>query len=205
MDETEFLRGIEGEQQQGSDLVSGAEHLVRLKIQSGQQTQQQYPDLEIEKKASVSESIGSAALCKSCGKEKCACMGKAKTAEALKQLLREKLAQPDWNQTMLRASAGIGALAGGVGTYLASRPQKDTGKGKAEEELEAMIAAQKMKPERGFLQKLKNRETENAHGFAKAFREHPGKGALLGALTGAAGGYSIGQLGGALSRLRGGK
>lgn len=53
MDDNEFLRGLEGEKQQGQDLVNGAEHLVRLKIQSGQSTEQPYPDLEIEKKAGL--------------------------------------------------------------------------------------------------------------------------------------------------------
>lgn len=219
MDESEFLKGIEGERQQGEDLVAGAEHLVRLKIQSGQSEQQKYPDLELEKTAfntgclpphrpgqkKEAEVSKSASMCKTCGMEKCSCMTpKQKTAAALKTLLREKLAQPDWDKTMLAATTGLGALAGGAGTYLASRPQKDTGKSKMEEELEGAVAAQKVKPERGFLEKLKNRETESAHGLSKVFREHPVKASLLGMLTGAAGGYGIGQLGGAIAR-RGGK
>lgn len=368
MDEREFLRGIEGEEQQGSDLTAGAEHLVRLKIQSGQQTEQKYPDLELEKKAGeLAESLATPATCKRCGKIKTACMcGKGKYAYEIQPSSRPDIARSDFAQPhkeeaghegkypipdrqhaksalgfakmhhdagaeaavrkkveqkypdmlhgdeheknanlrrllekarleekeknassyenvknglkaalkkspatraaliggavggipnaamgaatapegdrarsavrmgvtgglmgagggalyhhlntklanewphsgMLAATSGIGALAGGVGTYLASRPQKDTGKGKAEEELEAMVKGNKGKPERGLLEKMKNRETENAHGFAKAFREHPLKAALIGALTGGVSGYGIGQIGGAIARHRGGK
>lgn len=206
MDENEFLRGIEGEEQQGTDLVSGAEQLVRLKIQAGQQTQPRYEDLEIEKKADLSESIGTAAMCKGCGKIKTACGCKAKMAAVLKAALREKLAapSPEWNKSMLAATTGLGALAGGVGTYLASRAQDDTGKSKMEENLGASVKANESKPERGLLQKLKNRETESAHGIARAFREHPVKASLMGALTGGGLGYGLGQLGGA-RLLRGGK
>ncbi len=206
MDEVDFLKGIEGERQQGEDLVAGAEHLVRLKIQSGQQTQPQYPDLELEKTADISESIGSAALCKDCGKVKCACMTpKQKTAQTLRAALKEKCANdPAWNNAMLAATTGLGALGGGIGTYLSSRPQKDTGKSKTEEDLEGQVAANKAKPERGFLEKLKNREVESAHGISRTFREHPGKAGLLGALLGGVSGYGLGQLGGAIAR-RGGK
>lgn len=124
---------------------------------------------------------------------------------ALVHHLSAKLAfDQTWHRAMLGATTGAGALAGGIGTYLASRPQADTGKGKAEEELEGAVAANKTKPERGLLEKLKNRETETAHGFAKAFREHPKKAALIGLLTGALAGHGIGQLGGAIAR-RGGK
>lgn len=279
MNELEFFRGIEGEEQQGSDLTAGAEHLVRLKIQSGQQTQPKYEDLELKKEAGelaeIFENMPPTENCKNCGKEKTACfcpprMSKDKTAAyqnakaALKELMRtnptaraailggavgaagnaaygatqappghrlstavrsgvtggilgagtgalyqhlnSKVASsPDWNKTMLAATTGLGALAGGVGTYLSSRPQQDTGKSKMEEDLEGQVLANKSKPERGFLHKLKNRETESAHGIAQVFREHPNKAALLGLLTGAAGGYGIGQLGGAIIRRRGGQ
>lgn len=262
MNEIDFLRGIEGDKQQGADLISGAEHLVRLKIQTGY-SQEQYPDLELEKQASagrfaVGATLGGAAgamggekkdrarnalggsfmgsilampgmkakdlsnikhlkkqagelteslntppvKCKDCGKVKTACMCSTKTASAniLKQALKEKLAEPNWNKLMLGATTGLGAIAGGVGTYLASRPQKETGKSKSEEELESMVASQKDKPENGLLHKLKNREVENAHGFSKAFREHPVKASLIGAGMGALAGRSIGQLAGAIGK-----
>lgn len=186
MNEVDFLRGIEGEEQNSTDLVSGAEHLVRLKIQSGQQTEQKYEDLELKKEAGSSKS-------------------KVAAAQTLKAALQEKVASGDWNKKMLALLTGAGAAAGGVGTYLSSRPQADTGKSKMEEELGAAVEANKMNPERGFLEKLKNRETESAHGFARVFREHPVKASLLGAVTGAASGYGLGQLGGAVARRVGGK
>ncbi len=161
----------------------------------------------LEKDADLSESIGSAAMCKGCGKvkEACGCGTKMAAAEVLKTALREKLATPkDWNKSMLAATTGLGALAGGLGTFLASRAQKDTGKSKMEENLGAAVEANKSKPERGFLHKIKNRETESAHGLAQVFREHPVKASLLGSITGAASGYGLGQLGGAIAR-RGGK
>ncbi len=202
MNEIDFLRGIEGEKQQGSDLISGAEHLVRLRIQTGQ-SQELYPDLELEKQAGeLTESLNTPPIkCKDCGKIKTACMCGYKTASAniLKQALRDKLAS-DWSKGMLATTTGLGALAGGVGTYLASRPQKDTGKSKSEEELEGMVASQKNKPENGLLHKLKNREVENAHGFSRAFREHPIKASLIGTGIGALAGHSIGQLAGAAAK-----
>lgn len=105
----------------------------------------------------------------------------------------------------LVAATGVGALLGGVGTYLSSRPQADTGKSRAEEELEGKIEAQKSQPERGLMSKMHHRNTELEHGYAQAFREHPNKAAVLGTITGAMGGYGIGRLAGGLSKLRGGK
>ncbi len=105
----------------------------------------------------------------------------------------------------LLKTTGLGALIGGAGTYLASKPQEDTGKSRAEEELEGKIEAQKNQPERGLLSKMHHRNTELEHGYAKAFREHPIGAAMMGAATGAAGGYGIGRLAGAMSRLRGGR
>jgi hypothetical protein len=117
-----------------------------------------------------------------------------KTAGAILDKLRSNGA--------LLAATGIGALAGGAGTYLASRPQKDTGKSKAEEELEGMVEGQKNQPARGLLSKMHKSNTELEHGYAKAFRDHPGKAAILGALTGGVAGNGIGRMAGA---LRGGK
>lgn len=105
----------------------------------------------------------------------------------------------------LVAATGAGALLGGIGTYLSSRTQKDTGKSKPEEELEAKVEAQKSQPERGLLSKLRHRNTELEHGYARAFREHPNKAALLGTISGAVGGYGIGRLAGGLAKIRGGK
>ena len=98
---------------------------------------------------------------------------------------------------------GAGAAAGGVGTYLASRPHDNLdGKSKAESELEAAVAANQSRPEGGLLHKMKNRTTELEHGYAKAFRDHPVKASLLGAGAGAAGGLGLARL---LDALRGAK
>lgn len=104
----------------------------------------------------------------------------------------------------LLAAMGIGAGVGGIGTYLASRPHGEEGKSRAEEELEAAVEAQHNKPEGGLLSKMHGRNTELQHGYAQAFRDHPVKAGLLGALTGAAGGYSLGKIVG-LGKHMGGK
>lgn len=215
MDETDFRKGIEGEAQNGQDLVDGAEHLMRLKKQVGL-VRPTSPDLELEKDAGeLAESLATPAVCKGCNKVKTACM--CKTAESLRPYLDAKLAEArqktassvlerfkDVNPGLIGAT-GAGALLGGLGTYLASRPQKDTGKSKAEEELEGKVEAQKSQPERGLLSKMHRRNTELEHGYARAFREHPGGAAVIGTATGALGGYGIGRLAGAAARLRGGK
>jgi hypothetical protein len=105
----------------------------------------------------------------------------------------------------LVAATGLGALAGGLGTYLASRPKKDSGKSRAEEELEGKVDAQKSQPERGLLSKMHHRNTELEHGYSRAFREHPMGAAAIGTATGALSGYSIGRLAGAISKMRGGQ
>lgn len=88
-----------------------------------------------------------------------------------------------------------GAAAGGIGTYLASKPQDELGgKSRAEDELEASVEAQRGRPERGLLHKMKNRTTELEHGYAQAFRDHPVKASLLGAAAGASGGYGLARL-----------
>lgn len=98
---------------------------------------------------------------------------------------------------------GAGAAVGGVGTYLASRPQEDLGgKSKAEDELEGQVKAHQERPENGLLHKMKNRTTELQHGYAQAFRDHPGKASILGAGAGAAGGYGLARL---LDAFRGAK
>lgn len=99
-----------------------------------------------------------------------------------------------------------GALTGGLLTRHSSLPREELGgKSKAEDELEASVEANKLRPETGLLQKMHNRDVERMHGWSKAFREHPNKAALLGALTGAVGGYGLGRLSGAVLRLRRGK
>ncbi len=283
MDELDFLRGIEGESQNGQDLVAGAEHFIRLKKQVGFSRPAEH-GLELEKDAGeLAESLATPATCKGCGKVKTSCMcktaglkeilqgarsglkyqsmgvgaglkglkmpgaksrsagmlagmaapvaaaggvgylaGKAtnekeKTAQSLYSCLnarleemREKTANSvlerlkDVNPGLVSAT-GLGALAGGLGTYLSSRPQKDSGKSKAEEDLEGRVKAQENQPERGLLGKIHHRNTELEHGYAKAFREHPGKASIIGAITGAMGGYGIGQLAGAAARMRRGQ
>jgi hypothetical protein len=90
---------------------------------------------------------------------------------------------------------GGGAAAGGLGTYLASRPREELGgKSKAEDELEGMVEAHQKRPEHGLLHKMKNRTTELEHGYAKAFRDHPLKAGIIGAGAGATGGYGLARL-----------
>lgn len=320
MDESEFFRGIEGERQNQEDLVSGAEHFIRLKKQVGIENSRD-DDLELEKKGNKTligavgtgaaggvfiKSAGQGELagflansnarmvsnsqthCPNCRKEKDACLCKmasvlfnarVKTAGAAESIrkglekrpytraavlggltsgimggaygairspdtglkervksglsgasdgaisgstggmlyhflnsklasLREKTASSILEQIKnvhpgLAITTGLGTAMGGIGTYLASRPQKDTGKSRAEESLEGKVNSQKDIPERGLLSKMHHRNTELEHGYAKAFREHPGKAALIGSATGALGGYSLGRLAGALHQLRG--
>lgn len=293
MDEIDFLRGVEGESQNEQDLVTGAEHLIRLKKQVGL-TRSADTGPELEKEAGeLAESLATPVTqqesCKGCGKVKTSCMCKTATLQdvlrdarvktagriesakatiksnptlraaviggattggvnaalgaaqspgdriggavrggitgaavgagggALYHHLSTKLAAmrektagsvlerlKDVNPGLV-ATTGFGALAGGLGTYLASRPQKDSGKSKAEEELEGQVEAHKSQPERGLLNKMHHRNTELEHGYARAFREHPVGAAAIGTATGALGGYGIGRLAGAAARMRGGK
>lgn len=88
-----------------------------------------------------------------------------------------------------------GATAGGLSTYLASKPRAELGgKSRAEEDLEAIVEAQKGRPESGLLHKMRNRTSELEHGYAQAFRDHPVKASLLGAAAGASGGYGLAKL-----------
>lgn len=101
----------------------------------------------------------------------------------------------------LRTVMGIGAGLGAASTYLGSRPQKKLeGKSRAESELEGAVNAQKETPPGGFLSKIHRSNTELAHGYAKAFREHPLKAALMGAASGAAAGHTIGNIMGTIRR-----
>ncbi len=56
MNENDFLSGLRGEEHQSSDLVQGAEHLVRLKQQTGYQ-QDRDADLELRKEAGPVDSL----------------------------------------------------------------------------------------------------------------------------------------------------
>ncbi len=251
MNETEFLRQLEGEEQAGSDLLAGAEHFVRLKIQSGLQRDPE-EGLELEKEATtlrrdltavvdkagehftafgkgVKDNLkfqgfgikgalnthksatkplakthakgaltgaalpalaaGGAGYAVGHSKEK-----KAEDKAKLMAALAQKLKGVDPG---LAAVTGLGAAGVGIGTYLGSRPQKDTGKSKIEEQFDGAVASQQAKPERGLVQKMRNRGTEFGQGIAQAYRDHPVKAGLLGAATGAAGGYQLGKLMGA--------
>jgi hypothetical protein len=89
-----------------------------------------------------------------------------------------------------------GTALGGLLTYLGSRPHDDLkGRSKTEHQLEKAVNNEE--EENGLMDKLHNRTTEMGHGYAKAFREHPGKASLIGAGMGAAAGYGIGRLAGA--------
>lgn len=240
MDETEFLRGLEGEEQAGTDLVSGAEHFVRLKIQTGLQKDPE-EGLELNKEA-VLQDIGRAftnlgkgvkdglkwqglgakgaisnlkreggmatgagqligqtapGLALGAGAATLAKGHKEKKAEDKAKLVSALVNKLKGVDPGMLAAMGIGAVGMGTGTYLASRPQEDTGKSKMEEQFEGAIASQQTKPERGLLQKMKNRGTEFGHGLAQAYRDHPVKASLMGAATGAAGGYGLARMMGA--------
>jgi hypothetical protein len=96
--------------------------------------------------------------------------------------------------------SAVGALLLGGSTYLASRPRKEHhGKSEAEVELADVVRGQKAEGERhaGFVKKMKNRLNEFNHGVSKVFREHPVKGALVNAVSGATlGRYAAKALGG---------
>ena len=94
----------------------------------------------------------------------------------------------------------VGALLLGGTTYLASRPKAEhKGRSEAEVELGDVVKGQRAAGERhaGFVKKMKNRLNEFNHGVAKVFREHPVKGALVNAASGAAlGRFAAKALGG---------
>lgn len=270
MDEREFKNGLEGERQNGEDLVSGAEHLVRLKKQVGYENRRDDDlGLEIDKTAATHKDLPNTARRAASGasskvkevasalKSKLrkkpmlraaviggaasgtvnAAMGAAsappghRTENAIRQgvtgaalgagggalfhHLQSKLAQfrkeaglKDKLDTLNYGTAAMmagGGIAGGLGTYLASRPQKDTGKSRAEEELEESVAGISPERERGLLKKMKNRTTEMTHGYAKAFREHPVKAGLLGTASGIGAGYGLSRAAGGLLNMYGAK
>lgn len=110
MDENEFLRGIESEQQSGQDLVSGAEHLIRLKKQVGM-TRPSNDDLELEKEAGeLAESLSTPAppKCKNCGKTKTACMCGEEKMAGLKDVLEG--AKSGLKYQAMGAGAGLKGL-----------------------------------------------------------------------------------------------
>lgn len=112
----------------------------------------------------------------------------------------------------LLASIGTGAAVGGVGTYLASRPQ-DNGKSKAEEQLESQVKSHEEKPADTMGGKMHQANTKMMHGYSQAFRDHPVRAGVMGALTGGTLGYGLGRMAGAnkpsidaiKAALRGGK
>jgi hypothetical protein len=177
MDEDEFLQSLKTDDEKFNEFVAGAEHFVRLKQQSGYE---QPAPIPTEKRAT--SSLGSApgsTLVDAGLAEK-----RASLAEKMKSLGPLSL-----------GLIGGGAAAGGIGTYLASRPREELGgKSKAEDELEGMVEQHQKRPEHGLLHKMKNRTTELEHGYAKAFRDHPLKAGLLGAGAGATGGYGLARL-----------
>lgn len=112
----------------------------------------------------------------------------------------------------LLAATGLGAAVTGTGIYLGSRPQEN-GKSKAEESLETSVENNKKKPADGLLGKMRQANTGLMHEYSKAFRDHPIKAGLLGAVSGGAAGYGLGRMAGAAkpsiealkAALRGGK
>jgi len=169
MDEQEFLESLKTDDERFDEFTAGAEHFIRLKKQSGYERPE--PSFGVEKAASAT---GQDSLTEK----------RAGMADKLKSL-----------GPLTLALMGTGAAVGGAGTYLASRPQEHLGgKSKAEDELEAQVQAHQERPEKGLLHKMKNRTTELEHGYAKAFRDHPGKAGLIGAGAGAAGGYGLARL-----------
>ena len=93
--------------------------------------------------------------------------------------------------------AGTGAVMG-LGTYLGSRPQQELGgKSKLEVSAERDLANNKNTPEKTLGDKMHARNSELAAGYAKAFREHPVRAALLTVPFGMATGYGIARAGGA--------
>lgn len=325
MDENEFFRGLEGTPQQGQDLVTGAEHLVRLKKQVGFESGRD-ADLELEKEATFGSMMRKATIAGGMiatkevpevlkmenSRAPLVAMGGARLRaaaptpggsplsvklagpklDALKATLakarngakaglmwqgaglkgalhnvknpagrahgvgqiagmavpavaagvvgygagrvhqhlknnvedeQEKLASTNnilsSKLAAMQKTAGIldglkgmnpgtkaliagGAAIGAGGTYLASRPQEN-GKSKAEQELEEAVGNQKEGPDTGLLKKMHHRNTELAHGHAKAFREHPVKAGLFGAATGASVGYGLAQMIGGAAKMRG--
>jgi len=112
---------------------------------------------------------------------------KEKTA-ALKDLLPS---------TTTAAMMALGATAGGVGTYLSTRPGA-SGKSKGEEDFDEILAAQKARgPAKDYNRKLRDRFNEFSAGVAQANREHPSRAVLAGALAGAAAGAGASRLLGA--------
>lgn len=210
MDPRDFYDGLLSDRERDEEWAASAEHFVRLKQQAGLQRQEQD---ELEKEADVCESMGICDNASTTSKRVAEKQSSMRSEEpSLVERMRAKLhgkskiagplqALKNADPVML-SLIGAGALAGGVGTYLSSKPDKGEDKSRAEKGYERIVQEQQSKPETGFVQSLKNRTTELGHGYAKAFREHPVKAGLLGGVTGGMAGRSLGKLLGAGGKVR---
>jgi hypothetical protein len=125
-------------------------------------------------------------------------LASVKTANAITDYVRNI-------DPVMATSVGLGAVGGALLGRHANKPRPELGgKSKAESELEDSVEINKKHPEDGLLKKIMNRNTEQQHGYAKAFREHPTKATLISGLTGAGSGYLLGRLGGAAIKRFGG-
>jgi hypothetical protein len=192
MNNEDFYYDLKTDEEKFSEDVAAAEHLVRLKIQSGQQSDRDV-DLEIEKQADFEEEHG---------------IPKDDAVSRLKKRFKKTAGVMDLlnkhrvNPIMLGLMGG-GAALNGVNTYLGSRPKEQLeGRSSNEVDLESAVQSQNTRPEGGFLDKVNRRRTELKHGLSKAFRDHPVKGALLGAGTGALGGATLGKIMGMTLRMK---
>ena len=198
MDDSEFYDNMKSDEEKFSEQVAGAEHLVRLKLQAGQTTTtDRDADLELAKEADFEDEHG-------CYDTKSSIAPRLRKALEKRAGLGDLIGKSGVNPVMA-GLMGIGAVGNGAATYLASRPKERLGgKSSAEADLENAVQAQNLRPEDGFLDKMNRRRTEFQHGISKAFREHPVKGSLISAGTGAAGGAAIGKLLGLGLRMKSG-
>lgn len=205
MDNDQFFQSLKPDDDKNTEYMAGAEHLVRLRQQTGF-SKRSDEDLQ--------EDLSKLAFA---GYENNELQGKLEDSPIMDRGIQAKLRARYLEKCssivdkakdidpVIAALVATGGLVGGVGTYLNSKPRDNLGgKSKSEILADKAVAGNKATPEGGLISKMRRGNDELSQSYAKAFKEHPIKASLLGSILGGATGYSVARAGGAtLKALKG--